>query len=216
MLRKLWMCRALGSILSVVILFQPLAAAAKEECLDADYVKGAAIGGILGTGAGIATAAAVTGTAVTITATGASAGAVGAAIAIDCATTMCIGTVVAGTLIGIGVGLAWLFSSDPENCAGTIYYSPKKKAFTMSWDRDSNDEAIKDGKRYCERTHSGTCEPIVLFRKCAAVAQDYGNRAWAAGTDSTAKAAERRALNECKENGGKNCKITLTAACNSD
>ena len=216
MLRELRIYRAWGCIMLVATLFHPVVSAAKEECIDKEYATGMAIGGIFGTGAGVVAASAAGLGVATITATTTATGAVAAAIAVDCATTLCLGTVIGGTLLGIGTAYLWLFSDDPENCAGSIYLSPKKGRFTMSWDRDSIDEALKDGEEYCKKAYGGTCEPVLVFRECAALATDDKYRIWGAGTDGTAKEAERRALNKCKASGGKNCKLTLSGECNSD
>ena len=190
---------------------------AEEDCFDENYARGMAIGGVVGTGAGIVTAAAAGLTTATITAGAGVAGAgIGAAIAVDCLTTLCLGTVIAGTILGVTAGFLWLFSDDPEDCAGSIYFSQKEKKFTMSWNRDSNNAALKSGRKYCEREYEGKCEPILLFRQCAAVAQDYRNRTWAVGAESTAKLAEKKAMAECRKNPkSKNCVISLSAECNA-
>ena len=214
MLRRLRICRTLGCIMVAATLFYPVVSSAKEECIDKEYARGMTIGGVLGTGAGIVAAAATGVGVATFTAGAAAGGGIMAAIAVDCATTLCLGTVIGGTLVGIGIGFLWLFSDGPEDCAGVIYYSPKRESFTVSWDRDSIDEALKDGKKYCENKEGGTCEPIALFRECVAVAQDHVNRVWAVGMDSTGSAAIWGARKECKAKGGTYCEIQLTE-CNS-
>ena len=82
MLRELRICRALGCIMLAATLFHPVVSAAKEECIDKKYAKGMTIGGALGTGAGIVTAATAGLGVATITASTA-AGGIGVAIAID-------------------------------------------------------------------------------------------------------------------------------------
>lgn len=194
------------------------ASAAQEACIDPQYARSMAIGGtISGVGAGIVSSIiAGSAPAVSLAAAGGLAGGgVGVLIAVDCSTTLCLGTVLAGAALSAAAIWAYLFSNDPENCAGALYYSPKAKGFTMNWDKDSNSEATKDGKKYCEETYGGTCEPVLLFRECAALARDRENRVFGAGTSSVPRQAERQALDRCRQEGGETCALTIPARCNS-
>ena len=58
MQRRLRICRILACIMFAASLLHPAASSAGEECIDKDYARGMTIGGVLGTGAGIAVAAA--------------------------------------------------------------------------------------------------------------------------------------------------------------
>ena len=65
--------------------------------------------------------------------------------------------------MGIGAGFVWMFSDDPEDCAGAIYYSPRKQRFTRSWDRDSINEALKDGKNTAKKCMEGPANRSPCF-----------------------------------------------------
>ena len=218
MLKELWIYRALGCLVLVVILFHPLTAAARGECYDEDYGEGALVGGFVGAAAGTAVTVAtglgtITGVTVSAAAGTSIATSLGAGVIVGCATTMCIVPVVGGVLVGVGTALIWLAGKDPKDCAGTIYYSPKRDKFYGVYDRDSIAEAAEDGKEFCE-SEGGTCRKEMEFRKCAALARDREIQVYGGSQDRTAKEAELEALKVCNAYGGKNCTITLSM-CNS-
>ena len=216
------MWRKQSVVLSCLVFMMTIAqvsvADAGEACIDKSYAKGMTIGGVVGTGLGIAGVGAAGLGTVTITVGAGLIGGtgIGVAIAVDCATTFCLGTVLTGTVLGIVAAWLWLFADDPGDCAGSIHFSRKTRNFTMNWNNDSNQEAMQDGKSYCESEYGGTCEPILLFRECAALATDYVNRIWAVGAEETASLAEKGALDQCKKiAGAKRCVIAISARCNS-
>jgi hypothetical protein len=54
--------------------------------------------------------------------------------------------------------------------------------------------------------HSAGCKPVFwFFNKCGALAADGNIVAW--GTDTAKSGAERRAMDECRKQGGKKCAL---------
>lgn len=169
--------------------------------------KAAVVGGVVGTGLGVATAVVVAGAVVKVTVTAASSGAVVVAVATDCATTGCILTILSGAALGIWAAIEF-FTGDSD-CAGALVLT-RGNEWWRHWNHDSLVELNEDLEdRYGKNL--GRARLVAMFRHCAAAAVSGQNVV--VGEAKTLSGARREALQACKRKLGA-CRIA-TAQCNT-
>ena len=101
-----------------------------------------------------------------------------------------------------------------SDCAGAITMDDRKR-FRMNRNRDSYEEAHKDGLAYCRRQGGESCQTVSIFRHCAAIATDRGAGVFGIGTARSGRRATDRALQACRQQGGRACGVEISARCNS-
>lgn len=172
------------------------------------YVPAVVIGGAAGAAAGIGAAVIVAGAVATVTTTATATGSVGLAIAVDCATTGCIGTVVTGILMGVGAAIYW-FTGD-RDCAGALVLTDEGR-----WWRWRNYDSVKTlavdlQKRYGEELERARL--VSVFRHCAAAA--VAGSTVVVGEAKTKSGARNEAMRACRQQQIGACRVA-TAECNA-
>jgi len=94
---------------------------------------------------------------------------------------------------------------------GAIAYSSKDKGFGWSHEWNDENEAKKVALDNCSKHGSGCEVRVWYYNNCAALAADGDIVTW--GVDIVGSKAEQKALEKCKQAGGKNCVIEVTRKC---
>jgi hypothetical protein len=92
---------------------------------------------------------------------------------------------------------------------GAIALSTRTGAWGSSWNYDYEDQARARALREC-RQHASDCRVFKTFSNvCVALAGDgSGNFGWAWGYTNSER--RRRAMQQCRDQGGRGCKIVST------
>jgi hypothetical protein len=100
---------------------------------------------------------------------------------------------------------------------GALAYSPDDMAYGYSFDWDTTWEAENKAERQCRKqVGSDDCMLLEIFKRCGALAVGKGGKhAYGAGKGKNKATARQRALKDCKNNGGRGCKIGKVV-CNSN
>lgn len=92
---------------------------------------------------------------------------------------------------------------------GAIALSPKTGKGASVWRQPSRGYAEKHVVSFCEQSHgAGDCRAVMWFRGgwCGASAWSTGQQ-WGSASASTKRRAETKALELCRKNGGRACRI---------
>jgi len=88
---------------------------------------------------------------------------------------------------------------------GALAYSRRTGALGYSWNFDDEDGARERAMSEC-RKYSNDCKIARIFTNtCVIAARDGTKMGWAWGFKSSER--RRRAISECRGDGGRNCKI---------
>ena len=92
---------------------------------------------------------------------------------------------------------------------GAIALSTRTGSWGTSYNYDDEDEARERAMREC-RKHASDCKIFRTFENsCVALAGDKsGNFGWAWGYTNSER--RRRAIAQCRDQGGRNCKVETT------
>ncbi len=105
-------------------------------------------------------------------------------------------------------------SAQSKDAWGAIYYSPGVGGeFGSSWDIKSQDEANRVAKQDCRKNGGRNCEFAVEIQtnECGALA--HGPDSWGADYGPNENAATKKALQQCRKQGGQ-CKV-IAIVCNN-
>jgi hypothetical protein len=93
---------------------------------------------------------------------------------------------------------------------GAIALSTRTGAWGSSWNYDDEDLARSAAMREC-RKHASDCRVFKTFENvCVALAGDgRGNFGWAWGYETTSE-RRRRAVQQCRDQGGRGCSVVST------
>jgi len=98
---------------------------------------------------------------------------------------------------------------------GAIAVSGSAAYTGWSWNCQSKQEAANKALRYCWQAMNAMrdCNVVATFANtCIALATSPKERAWGYGHNDSPKQARKRALMECREGGGRSCRI-VSAYC---
>jgi len=99
---------------------------------------------------------------------------------------------------------------DAYQAWGAIAYSKSDKGYGSAYNVDTKDGATKEAMKNCSQ-HGANCVVWMSFnRECGAIAVDGSHTGW--GTANARYYAKERALQECANNGGRNCAV-LDSVC---
>ena len=113
-------------------------------------------------------------------------------------------------VIILAAGPAWA-----EGSFGAIAYSPAADNSAAATDKPNRDEAEQAALASCRKatkSNPDSCQSAIWFKNaCGALAKDKKSTAWGTGWGDTQKIATNWAVGVCKQYGGTDCKLVVSA-----